>query len=169
MKEGLIHGMPVVEDGPGPKDYVLIQTPARWFGIRDSRGVWWVPRDGLHSDQATMKFWMQMVSRVSDDEFWACYPHDDAYQFGNRQEFPINPITNLPDLTKPARLVPVDRDEADYYALDEGIFTQQVFYPKVTMNNLQRATVYHSVRLGGWVGWNRHDDGRVKSGPRWGV
>jgi len=168
MKEGSFHGEPVIRSLPGPKNYLVIQKPNDWFGYRDSHGTWHIPRDGLHTDQATMTMWMQFLSGVYDDEFWGCYTHDDEYQFGNRQEFPINPITNLPDLTKEPKLIPVTRDEADYFALDEAIFTEQMVYPKRAMNNLQRAWIYHAVRLGGWVPWNSHNDSREKSGPRWG-
>lgn len=144
MIRGEFHGHPILEELEGPHSYKLIQTPAYWFGYKDSRGEWWIPRNGLHTDQGTINSIAQLISGVADDQCMSFILHDNGYQFRERDLYEEGP-DGLPDLNKPLGAVAVTRDEVDYYCLAEGMYTEDVNFN--TINSLQRHLVYRSVRI----------------------
>jgi len=115
----------------------------------------------------SMTLGMQFISGVSADASWAGYTHDDAYEWAKRHEYPIDPLTGLPNVSKTPIEIAIDRDEADYYALEEVIYSEQVWFPKIAMNDMQREIIYHAVRIGGYTIWNGINDGRKSSRMHW--
>ena len=146
MKCGRFHGRPLIEQLEGKSRYLIEQKPARWWGYQDSKGIWWIPRDGEHTDQGSIALWIQAMIGVKDDQYWGFYAHDDGCHYLSRQEWEEG-ADGEPDLTKKIRDVLVTRKEVDDM-LNECIYTENSMFNSGC--DLQRWLIYAGVRIGAW-------------------
>lgn len=158
---GRFHGLPVLEQLPQRHLYRVIQAPDRFFGYCTQQGVWLVPRNGLHTDQGSIPRLARPI--IPSDAYWMFYIHDDLYQYGRREVFALTK-DGLPDLTVVVDEIYVTREEADRW-LFEGMRAENELHGNGSW--LEAWLIYRKVNRWGFIVWNRHHDGRERSGFRW--
>lgn len=158
---GRFHGLPNLDQLPERHLYRVNQSPDRWFGYCTQGGVWLIPRNGLHTDQGSIPPILRGL--VPSDAYWMFYIHDDLYQYGRREVYALT-RDGLPDLTIVVDEIYVTREEADRW-LFEGMRVENELHKNGSW--LEAWLIYRKVNRWGYVAWNRHHDGRERSGFRW--
>ena len=151
------HGCPNLDWLPQRHEYRVVQSPERWFGFCNRDGKWLIPRNGLHTDQGSIPAILTPI--VPSDAYWAFLIHDDLYQFGKREIYRLD-RDGFPMLDIVVDEEPVTREQADLWLYD----AMKVENQHGNGNWLEAWLIYKKVHRWGFVAWNKHNDGRRKSG-----